>query len=219
MSGGLFEAACCRKAEVAFALFELEERQFVMLCYALAAFQVISKRFVPGASAVVVTKRRLRHSEIRDKRLRRPRPRSGAIFRCGRRHGRGRGVHRSTAGGLSCAGTGLTARRRFAVPGCAPAAGVIVSLCAVPVGDDPVDALDLTVFAALYHFMHLSVNAVGTLVEHHAEHFAGADGSFIHFANLLGINACGLFTHDMKPVFECEDRKTRMLVGGGVADG
>lgn len=39
MSGGLFEAACCRKAEVAFALFELEERQFVMLCYELAAFQ------------------------------------------------------------------------------------------------------------------------------------------------------------------------------------
>ena len=39
MSGGLFEAACCRKAEVTFALFELEERQFVMLCYEFAAFQ------------------------------------------------------------------------------------------------------------------------------------------------------------------------------------
>ena len=66
--------------------------------------------------------------------------------------------------------------------------------------------------------MHLFVNAVGTLVEHHAEHFAGANGSFIHFANLLGINACGLFTHDMKPVFECEDRKTRMLVVGRCDD-
>ena len=39
MSGGLFEAACRRKAEVTFTLFELEERQVVMLCYEFAAFQ------------------------------------------------------------------------------------------------------------------------------------------------------------------------------------
>ena len=37
VSGRLLKAACRRKAEFAFALFELKERQFVMLCNELAA--------------------------------------------------------------------------------------------------------------------------------------------------------------------------------------
>lgn len=56
MSGGLFEAACCRKAEVTFVLFELENVRLSCSATSLPRSKVISKRFVPGASAVVVTK-------------------------------------------------------------------------------------------------------------------------------------------------------------------
>ena len=66
--------------------------------------------------------------------------------------------------------------------------------------------------------MHLSVNAVGTLVEHHAEDLAGAGGGFVHFPHLFGINAGGLFAHDMKSVLKSENRKARMLVVGRCDD-
>ena len=57
----------------------------------------------------------------------------------------------------------------FSVPGGSPAAGVVVSLAAVPVRNQPAHALHFAVFPALDNLVHFSVNAVGALVEHHAE--------------------------------------------------
>ena len=37
----------------------------------------------------------------------------------------------------------------FAFPCCAPSAGIIITLRAIPAGDDPVDSLEFAVFAAI----------------------------------------------------------------------
>ena len=100
----------------------------------------------------------------------------------------------------------------FAVPGSAPFAGIVVRLRAVPVGDDPVHAFDLTVFAALYHLVHFAVNTVGTLAEHHTEDAVGFRSCFVHLADLLCINACRFFTHNMKSMLQSHDDVTRMIV-------
>ena len=44
--------------------------------------------------------------------------------------------------------------------------GVLLNQCAVPVGDDPVDALDLTVFAAPVSYTHLDVYKRQNLCQH-----------------------------------------------------
>ena len=57
----------------------------------------------------------------------------------------------------------------FSVPGGAPSAGIVVSLAAIPVCNQPAHALQCAVLSALDDFMHLAVDAVGALIEHHAE--------------------------------------------------
>ena len=88
----------------------------------------------------------------------------------------------------------------LAAPGCAPSAGIIICLRAVPVGDEPVEAMQLAVFAALHDFAQLDIHGICPLIEHQREHFVALRGDFVHFANLLCIDTCGLFAEHMDAV-------------------
>ena len=101
----------------------------------------------------------------------------------------------------------------LAVPGGAPGAGVIVVLRAVPIGDDPVDALELAQLPAVDHLLDLAVDAVCALVEHHAkDQIRVLVGLGVHLAHLLGVDACGLFAEHVQVVLEALDGERRVLV-------
>ena len=70
-------------------------------------------------------------------------------------------------------------------PGCTPVSRIIVCLRAVPVGDYPVGAADLSVNAGLHKLTHFAIYAVGTLIEHHAENCVRVlFGFFVHAADV-----------------------------------
>ena len=111
----------------------------------------------------------------------------------------------------------------LSVPGCPPSAGVIVSLGAVPVRDDPVHPFDLPILPAVHDLVHLPVNAVGALVEHHGEYPVRLFRRLVHFPYLLRIYPRRLLTQDMQAVLQRRDHKTRVIIVGhrdqyGVAD-
>ena len=88
----------------------------------------------------------------------------------------------------------------LAAPGRAPSAGIIICLRAIPVGDEPVEAVQPAVFAALHDFAQLDIHGIRPLIEHQREHFVALRCDFVHFANLLCINARGLFAEHMDAV-------------------
>ena len=99
----------------------------------------------------------------------------------------------------------------LSAPGCAPVARVIVILRAVPIGDEPACSSDLTELARCDDVVHLAVNGVGALIEHHTENELGMLISLRdHLAYLKGINARGLFTHNVNAVLERLDGEIRM---------
>ena len=102
----------------------------------------------------------------------------------------------------------------FAFPGGAPVAGIVVNLRAVPVGDDPVDPLQLTQLAAVDHLVHLAVDAVGALVEHHGKDLAALFGGLVHLPHGLGVDARGLLAHDVQTGRESLHGQRGMLVVG-----
>ena len=56
------------------------------------------------------------------------------------------------------------------------------------------------------HLMNLSIDTIRPLIEHHGEDDVGLFRRFVHFANLLRINARRLFAKHMKPLPERCDR-------------
>ena len=102
----------------------------------------------------------------------------------------------------------------LAVPGRLPACCVIIGLGAVPVRDDPVHALHRAKLAALDHFVQLAIHAVGALVEHDREGLIALCSNLVHLADLLRINACGLFTDGMHAMGQRVDHKLRMKIMG-----
>mgnify|MGYP003299784574 CR=1 FL=1 len=69
------------------------------------------------------------------------------------------------------------------------------------------------------HFLDLAVDAVGALVEHHAELDFGMTGSFlVHFPNLLGVNTGGLFHHDVDAPLHALHSITGMVIVGDSHD-
>ena len=103
----------------------------------------------------------------------------------------------------------------LALPGGTPCTGVIVVLGAVPVGDDPVHALDLADLAAVDHFLHLAVDAVGALIEHHRKHAVRMlVRSGHHVAHLQGVHAGRLLAQHVQTSLEGLRRQGRMLIMG-----
>ena len=103
----------------------------------------------------------------------------------------------------------------LAGPGGPPSAGVIVALGAVPVRDQPGDALEGPELAAVDHFLELAVNAVGPLVEHHREgQFRMAVGLLVHLPDLEGVDAGRLFDQDVQAVPHGVDGQRGVLIVG-----
>ena len=100
----------------------------------------------------------------------------------------------------------------LSVPGCAPVAGIIICLCAVPVRNNPVHALNLAVFSSGYKLVHLTVHMICPLIEHHAEYNIRLCRRFVHLTHLLRIHTGRLFAHNMQSLAECPDRECRMLI-------
>ena len=96
----------------------------------------------------------------------------------------------------------------FAAPGCAPITGIIVILRAVPLGDEPACSSDLTELTRCDNVVHLAVNGICALIEHHTEVKLGMLICLCdHLAHLKCINARRLFTHNVKTVLERLDCK------------
>ena len=100
----------------------------------------------------------------------------------------------------------------FPFPGGAPAAGVVVTLRAIPVGDDPVGAADLAQLAAVDQIFHFLIQRVGPLVIHDAEHHVALPGAGVHLLDLRGVDACWLLTQGMNAVAHRQHRQVRVIV-------
>ena len=93
----------------------------------------------------------------------------------------------------------------LAVPCSPPAARIVVSLGAVPVGDYPDKAFGLPESAALNYLMSFSVNGICALIEHYREFNAGAVCRFVHFTNASGGHARRLLYHNMDTALKAFD--------------
>ena len=101
----------------------------------------------------------------------------------------------------------------LALPRRTPCAAVIICFRAVPVGDKPVCAANLSELSAHYKLAHLFINAVCTLIEHHAENnVLVMCGALVHLANLLCIYARGLFNHNVDTLFHAHHRKRGVVI-------
>ena len=94
----------------------------------------------------------------------------------------------------------------------APVAAVIIILRAVPVGYDPVDALDIADIAAVNHLFHFAENAVCALIEHHRKCLILLFCKLVHFADMLCVYARRLFAHNMPAVCKRLHYKARMII-------
>ena len=99
-------------------------------------------------------------------------------------------------------------------PGGPPIAGIVISLGAIPVGDEPVGTADLAVLAGLDQLTHFPVDGVGSLVEHHAEYHIVFLGFLVHPAHLLGIHTGRFFHQHMDPLFHAGHGILGMIVVG-----
>ena len=100
----------------------------------------------------------------------------------------------------------------FARPCGAPAAGIIIGLRPIPVGDQPVGAFDRTHLARSNDLLHFAVNMIGALIKHHGKHTVRFCRHLIHAADLFCIHAGRLFAHDMQVILHRLDRQTRVIV-------
>ncbi len=102
----------------------------------------------------------------------------------------------------------------FANPGCAPAAGIVIGLGAVPVSDNPVDAADFAEFPALNHFAQFAVKAVGALVVHNRVHFITFRGKLIGLPDIFCENPGGFFRQRMQAFVQRVHGIDRMEIMG-----
>ena len=101
----------------------------------------------------------------------------------------------------------------FPCPGSTPCAGIIISLGAVPVGNDPVRTANTAVLAGIHQLLHLAVDVVRALIKHHAVDDIGVlFCSFVHFHDLLGVNACRLFHHHMNAPLHARYSQPGMII-------
>ena len=100
----------------------------------------------------------------------------------------------------------------FPFPGGAPAAGVVVALRAIPVGDDPVGAADLAQLAAVDKVFYLLIKRVRALVVHDAKHHVALPGAGVHLLHLRRVYPRRFFTQGMNAVAHRQHRQARMLV-------
>ena len=59
----------------------------------------------------------------------------------------------------------------LARPGCAPRSAVVITLRAVPVGYNPIEAFKLAYFSVFYHIAKHDMRGIGALIEHYGKNF------------------------------------------------
>ena len=99
----------------------------------------------------------------------------------------------------------------FPCPGRAPGTGVVVSLCPVPVGNNPVDPFQRTEPSALEQLLQRTVAAVGPLVEHEGQGSAGSVSCPDHSFHLRCPDGRRFFTQDIQSLFHCLNADFLML--------
>ena len=82
----------------------------------------------------------------------------------------------------------------FSVPCSLPARRIIIALGAIPVSHDPIHTLQRSKLTAFNHLMELSVDTIGSLVQHQRIHLITLCRDLIDLSHLLRIYAGRLFT-------------------------
>ncbi|MMZ60353.1 hypothetical protein D1872_224370 [compost metagenome] len=103
----------------------------------------------------------------------------------------------------------------FTGPGGPPAAGIVVALRPVPVGDDPVRPPDLAQLPGEHQVPQFGVKGIGALVVHNPEFPAGFGGGQVHVPDGFGVDAGGFFDQDMVIAFKSLRRQCRVIVMRG----
>ena len=111
----------------------------------------------------------------------------------------------------------------FTCPGSPPGATIVISLGAIPVGDDPNKPLGRTDGTAMYQLIHLLIQRVCPLVEHQCKDLAALFCGLVHNPYLLGVNTGRLLAEHVIALFEgfCSNHRVQIMGGGdndGIAD-
>ena len=100
----------------------------------------------------------------------------------------------------------------FAVPSCTPTTRIIIGLCAIPIGDNPIHPFHVTNSARNNNFTHLSIQAIRALIKHHCKQRLRFIRHCIHFFDLFCINTRRLFANRRNTFLQCLNYQSRMII-------